>query len=274
MGLLPRRQAVLALRLALLLEVTTTLVRAWPAGGAAECPCVQPWADAAPAVREARFPSATGSVPGDYGASVCRAWDENVTALCGMPTPPEFCSSSWCYVNASDCYRPSDASHLAFEPAGFASSAPFTYSYETCGNLNAYSRARHYEVLQGKTLRVTGMPADQYYNYGQPGQPGWDGSHVALFRDIAREAGLSWNFVNNSDASTAWAAANKKGSAYWACVHEIALNNTDICVGAFFVIPARRAMAPFTVAIESRPYRLLVPKVAGESFRVILLKPL
>lgn len=40
------------------------------------------------------------------------------------------------------------------------------------------------------------------------------------------------------------------------------------------MIPARRAMAPFTVAIEARPYRLLVLKVAGESFWTILVKPL
>ena len=211
----PRRLAALVLLLGV---PPRAPVRAWPAGGAADCPCVQPWADPIPSVREAVFPSATVTVPGGYGASACRAWDENLTALCGGPAPPEFCSSRWCYVNASNCYRPRDASALTFEPA--SASSPLTYSYETCGNLNAYSRSRLYETLQGKTLRVTGMPPDQYYNYGQPGTSSWDGSHVALFNDLAREAGFSWDFVNNSDASTEWSNENKKGSTYWACVHE------------------------------------------------------
>ena len=189
--------------------------------------------------------------------------------------PPEFCSSSWCYVNSSNCARPHDAADMTFElTSGDDVYGPLMYSYETCGNLNMYSIRRHYHALSGLTLRVTDPGAYEYYNYGTPGTASWDGSLVALFKDIAQEAGFSWTFQNNSDASTAWAAENKKGSSYWACVHDIAINNTDICVGSFFVIPARRALAPFTVAMQTIPYKLLVKKVASESFWDILTKPL
>ena len=256
----------------LLLVSAPSLAAAWPAGGSPACRCIQPWSAPVPSQRTAIYKNGMQiGVRGDYGASTCHRWEQNVTDLCGGINPPGYCEAEWCYVNASTCARPHIFSSLTFKPAR-GSTEPLAYSYETCGNLNSYDHKRHYAALKGKTLRLT-YPGDyEYYTYTkQNGEK--DGSHVAFIRDIAKDAGFTWGWTNISDASKAWSAANYGGSSYWACVHDIAINETDMCIGAFYVLPARRSMISFTDPLESLGFKLLVYGAARESFWELITKP-
>ena len=57
-----------------------------------------------------------------------------------------------------------------------------------------------------------------------------DGSVVRLMKDIAAEADFTWEVHNVSEASK-----SRYSSSYDACVHEIALGHTDLCIGSFWM---------------------------------------
>ena len=176
--------------------------------GAPECRCVNPWAIAAPATiacdscgssegcqlltvqRELHhtwdgegIDASLGQVcvPLDYGASLCEAWDSDSARCSGEPRP-DWCSSRWCYVNASACERPNDVTEVLE-----ATQAGLAYSYETCGNLNSYSQERHFSALRGRTIRVS-YPGDSgsgYTLYTANGER--QGSMVDFVKELAME---------------------------------------------------------------------------------------
>jgi len=81
--------------------------------------------------------------PLQHGWGQCTPWDANVPGECVDPGggefesgQPDWCSATWCYVNASTCERSHQPSDLVYHdddaPSGLS------YSYETCGNLDTY----------------------------------------------------------------------------------------------------------------------------------------
>ena len=216
-----------------------------PSRGSPACECVDPWAGAAPQGLAGPCRNATlgtqhrGGImndvrlclPQNYGASYCRPWDEDVVNECvgadGTALdsgPPDWCGSSWCYVNASTCQRPHESTDMLWEegaPAGL------TFSYETCGNMDTYTNRKHYRSLRGKHLRVS-YPGDSSLGYDMytanascphtedvtcTGTK--DGSVVRFMRDLAREAQFTWQEKPVSRTSR-----ERFSSTYTACVHE------------------------------------------------------
>jgi hypothetical protein len=100
--------------------------------GSSDCPCIDPWATAAPgdartcrevAINRGRHlgsgNASTACVPLDYG-SRCAAWD-NASHASECQTPsgaipesgvPGWCGSRWCYVDPARCWRPTDPSDM------------------------------------------------------------------------------------------------------------------------------------------------------------------
>ena len=230
-------------------------------------------------------------VPLDYGAS-CRAWDnasfnrECQTASGAIPESgvPQWCSSRWCYVDAAACTRPTDPSDLVASegdvavtsctgtaddgsstcdldagtdstaecPAGCdTATADLVYSYETCGNLNSYTDDRHYAYLRGRHLRVS-YPGDSGSGYTVLTKANGDkaGSVVDFMQQIAREGDFTYERVEVGQDSK-----DLFSSSFTACVHAVAINQTDICVGNFWVRPAISHLIR-----RSRPH---VPSVCG-----------
>ena len=68
-------------------------------------------------------------MPLNYGVS-CAAHDVGTPPECDATDPPNWCSDSWCFVDVSNCDRPTHAS--AYFPGG-----PH-YSYATCGSSNRF----------------------------------------------------------------------------------------------------------------------------------------
>jgi hypothetical protein len=97
-------------------------------------------------------------------------------------------------------------------------------SYETCGNLDSYAAEKHYSSLRGRHIRVS-YPGDSSTGYtiltNDDGSR--DGSVVQFMRDIAADAGFTWEVHEVSPASRA-----RYSSSYSACTHEVALNRTDV----------------------------------------------
>jgi hypothetical protein len=205
-------------------------------------------------------------LPLEYGRSWCAPWDANVLGECvdqdgGILEGgrPDWCSAMWCYVNASSCQRAHHPSDFTFHdgdaPTGLA------YSYETCGNLDTYTAAAHYQTLRGKHLRVS-FPGDSDTGYtiytDQQGVK--QGSTVRLMQDIAADVGFTWETHVVSDASR-----SRFSSAFTACVHEVALGETDMCIGSFWMTSQRLLMASFTRALADNEFKLVVPAEAKDA---------
>jgi hypothetical protein len=216
-------------------------------GGSSACPCIDPWPTPAPVAgscrrlqinREHDFGVTNFSevcVPFDYGAAACRAWDNaswNSACLTAAGTvrdsgAPEWCTKEWCYVNASTCKRPMDPADV--DPS-LVAGLQLHYSYETCGNLNTYTDVRHYRYLRGRHIRVS-YPGDSGTGYTLKtlADGSKAGSMVEFMRAIAAEAQFTWEIVPLSDVSR-----SRYSSSFTACVHQVALNETDLCIANFW----------------------------------------
>ena len=64
-------------------------------------------------------------------------------------------------------------------------------------------------------------------------------------------------------------------SSFTACVHDVAINNTDMCLASFWVTPQRLLMTEFTVAISFDTFNLVVfvDEDKSTSFGEMLLLP-
>lgn len=106
------------------------------------------------------------------------------------------------------------------------------YSYEACGNLNTYAPARHYDRVRDRIFRVS-YPGDSSSGYTilTKDNGDKDGSMVKLMQEVADAGAFTLEIHTVSNASK-----SRYSSSYSACVHEVALNRTDICVGNFWCV--------------------------------------
>jgi hypothetical protein len=225
--------------------------------GNPHCPCDEQvpagWANGSCALARA-----DGScIPATYGTRGCRPYDAAEASECTSADAPAWCASSWCWVNSTACERPHEASALA---------AGRHFSYATCGFLDRYSDTRHAQQLASlPPLRVS-FPADSGNGYtvtsveDGEGVGGTDRGGAAVEFAAATFAahGIAWAEVPVSAASHAYSPL----STFTACVHAVALNDTDMCWGNFWPTEERRLLADFSSAIYSDVLRLVVPRQA------------
>lgn len=126
--------------------------------GHPSCPCIDPWAhglklngnapQAVVAGCEIKRSDSGACFPMSYGSTGCDSHSATADAECMVTTSeaPTWCSSRWCYVDATNCFRPSQSS-IYFADArlpasiltNWTGSNQLTFSYETCDNLDQYS---------------------------------------------------------------------------------------------------------------------------------------
>jgi len=118
---------------------------------------------------------------------------------------------------------------------------PLSYSYATCGNLNYYSRGDPELRNLGRKLRVSWATIDSSTGFtkvaaleGKDGIKDSSGKNTAQYGSIVHFMselmayyGIGWEFVEISAESLA--AHYGDTSAITACVHEVAINRTDMC---------------------------------------------
>eukprot|EP01043_Picozoa_sp_COSAG02_P070858 COSAG02_NODE_12716_length_1504_cov_5.242670_1_plen_449_part_10 len=157
-----------------------------------------------------------------------------------------------------------------------AARAGLAYSYETCGNLNSYSEQRHFSALTGQTIRVS-YPGDSgsgYTLYTENGEK--KGSMVDFVKKLALDHGFYTIDVDvTQDSKDAVQSAFDSGSSFSACVHAVAIGQTDMCIGNFWLTNDRMLMATsFTSPLYSDEFRLIVPvEAAKPSIWSRLLQP-
>ena len=247
-----------------------------------------------------------GCYPASYGARTCAAHDANLTtecvadgagASCQLLSGEEvdcsgstnaWCGARWCYVDPTACSLRNDQTgffpHTAYTDAQGVNRS-LHYSYETCGNLNSYDTSKFQKKLEaqdrlrisfpgasgsGYTIRRNGGYSGFSVNNGtrrEMSNSGRHGSVVDFFDTMMKDYGITrFEVVEVSAAS----AAKFPESSFSACVHEVALGTTDVCIGNFWPTLERRLMASFTTGIYQDNFHMITKKFIKEpgSFKI------
>ena len=71
--------------------------------GAAGCPCLSSSSTSLPNNNQVVLAGKTYDYPATYGLDTCKSHDEALAPYCSETPKPEWCSDSWCYVDAKNC---------------------------------------------------------------------------------------------------------------------------------------------------------------------------
>jgi hypothetical protein len=216
-------------------------------GSSADCPCLSPdlrtlgsW-DAA---RECAV-AADGSsacLPSWFGArGACGFYDDEVGA-CSSLLAPARCGSAWCWVDPARCQRPHAAS--AQLPGLYWSSATCGFADSSVESVFAAIAAR----LQRQGLRVSFPASPGGFMHrtvtDSSGRAVQSGAIPDFVLGVLERAGVAWRVVPLS------AAARAAWSNEWnACVYEVALNGTDLCLSDFWVTKDREVLTQFSSSV-------------------------
>ena len=99
-----------------------------------------------------------------------------------------------------------------------------------------------------------------------------DGSVVRFVTNLLESYGIQWVEVPITQASRAFSPS----SSFTACVHDVALNNTDICAGSVWPFEYRRRLAHFTSSLKSVPFFVIAKRKEGggkDSFSELIKRP-
>mmetsp|Transcript_24971 Transcript_24971/g.37357 ORF Transcript_24971/g.37357 Transcript_24971/m.37357 type:complete len:603 (+) Transcript_24971:222-2030(+) len=218
-------------------------------------------------------------VPVDYGLGRCEYWDDYADFTrreCQNKLSMEpWCGSAWCFVDENNCERP----NIKRDNNPINGTNVMT-SYETCGNVDTYSEGKVLETIQGAHLRIS-FPGDSSDGYTLLTDPNNSSKKMGSMRDLmlgsddGHTAGLAklhnftWEVKPISNNSL-----GRYSSSYTACVHEVALNETDMCIGAFWTTSERLLLTPFTTVIYSDSFYLVSFKDSQRDFLDTFLTPL
>ena len=223
--------------------------------GSSACPCVDPWTTRFGEGNGTLIPyAATGGVnescafrrhglclPSSYGTG-CLLHDESVQPECSVSHSnhgllKHWCYQKFCWVDPANCQRP----HAPSADYPNASALGLTYSYATCGNVDTYV-ATHPTIAelqrQRATLRVTFPTSESSSVYTLTTLPPQfpsilngtrrAGSVPEFLAETLDSLGIGWAEQPLSQSSVNFS----RSSSYTACVHEVAINATDLCFGA------------------------------------------
>ena len=267
--------------------------------GYPDCPCIDPYPVLGPGTNDTSCSgvsraSATGGAgtcyPREYGAKGCRRYDGASSDECQGRNPPGWCQDQWCFVSPWDCLKPKQPSiffgdnsvgneMLVAEAAARnctgAECNKLHYSYATCGNIDHFTlyfglKEKMDSFAARGTLRVTIPGDDPPYalTVGAnttdfvPGTSRRDGSIPRFIlgeSGVLNEFGFAWKETPISAASRAFSP----DSSYTACAHDVAINNTDICVGPFWTFEYRQRLADFTFSFEQQVIKVVAFQATG-----------
>ena len=266
--------------------VCSALAPLFPRGSPA-CPCINPWANKLSPFTEVSTAEGDQTClrtdwgacyPSSYGYGIlgeCKAWDSGlpatahesgIRAACDNSTlsQPQYCRTPWCWVDPANCDRPNSLSgvftNLTHTP---------TYSYHTCGYTNNYATDWRANALIDKTFRVS-FPGDDDSGYTiLTDSSGYkQGSYVEFMNRLAKEYGFRFVAQEVSSTSKAMFAS----SSFTACVHDVAINHTDLCIGNFWLTSERRGLTTMSAPISADDFYLVTHISDAESSTEFILR--
>jgi hypothetical protein len=226
--------------------------------GAFECPCSEEIPQVARSALELQ------GYPRGYGEGCNKHDDGNAQSGCGsgVADPPSYCSSPWCYVDAEKCLvnerkclesgavtgsnmSPYCRSREMSISALLNASQGIFYSYHTCGAIDRYtsitSGDKFARELKGSNIVIALTESKPWTFQGDvdpknPEWKGWTGVLVHLIDEMKKRADLNITVV---DYFASIQSQSMFSSDYTACVLDVAVGKTDLCLSDFWVTPQR-----------------------------------
>ena len=266
--------------------------------GYSDCPCIDPFPLIGPGsndsscsgVLRANPMSSSVCYPREYGARGCRRYDGASSDECQGNNPPGWCLDQWCFVSPWNCWKPNEPSaffsdmsvgnetlnaEAAARNCTGADCTTLAYSYATCGNIDHFTlyyglKTKMDNFAKRGTLRVS-IPGDDApyqttvdanatnFVAGTSRRDGSIPRFILGEAGVLHEFGFDWEETPISAASRAFSP----DSSYTACAHDIAINNTDICVGPFWTFEYRQRLTDFTFAFEQQRIKVVAFQVTG-----------
>ena len=229
-------------QVAIIILTVTPLIHA-VGNGESACPCVDPLTNATSCL-----PASNGyCYSADYGSS-CGDWDRLLGPVCEKDDPPAYCHSSFCFVDPNNCAR-------KYSKSDYFPNNNLFYSYATCGWLDSYNENHLAEsMVSARTTFRISYPSNAFsvwtLNTASNGQR--VGSFVDLVNTVLKDYGIEPSITPMSEESL-----GKFDESWSACVHDVALNRTDLCVGNFWATSERRLMSHFTAEIYQTSFYLV-----------------
>ena len=253
-----------------------------------DCPCIDPWEnytnpDGDDECLTNRDSNGIVQSPpcynrSTYGVDKCGLWDKGL-GPCSQAEPDTYCVSAFCYVDTNNCQRPYNIERgsLLARSLGYISGPTdhLAYSYETCGYLDRFSTNQQAaNELAGRTLRVSfPLPGSvgTFFSYYDEPDSEYRGAVHSFMNGVLDELGVELQVVNLSKQSL----ERFPTTSFTACVHDVALGNTDFCISDFWITPQRRLMTTFTEQFEEDLFYLYVPANGDDDipFSEILANP-
>jgi hypothetical protein len=209
--------------------------------GASGCPCISDALLHSPEATCLYNGTNTGIInakgdcfPSNYGIGSCIPWDENLPSCKSegvVGGESDYCDKPWCYIDVTNCDRPHQTGLY------FAASS---YSFATCGYKDTFAPEISREDifvqqhLNGKTLRVT-FPGDWLWSLWTEPNGDRGGLYPSIISKVFREYAVNWKVQPLSNSSKAFSP----DSTYHACVHDVAIGETDMCFGEFWPTVSR-----------------------------------
>ena len=208
-------------------------------------------------------------------ASSCQVWEAS-TPTC-LSSGSAWCERAWCYVDSNRC-------DVAFETGAYKyrgiapSPQALHFSYEACGYIDSYgvddATLRIREQMRNLTVRVTAPevanPTPMFWRVNatsgelDPRGELYEGALPPFLTFLEKNYGVNLKLQRLSPEAIARGSAT--GNTWWGCVHEVAVEATDMCLGDFWATPSRTTyMAPhgaFTAPFDKADYVLLTELVA------------
>jgi hypothetical protein len=135
--------------------------------------------------------------------------------------------------------------------------------------MNSYSIDRRVHILQNKTFRVA-FPGDDDsgYTLTTSEEGAKVGSYVSFVSRLADHYGFKMTVVPITRTSRELYPK----SSFTACVHDVAVNQSDFCIGNFWITPERQLLSSMSNVISSDMFYLVAYKAqlaeTGLSFYV------
>ena len=220
------------------------------------CPCIDPnnfssfWRDKGTTFANATCedphfgvvsPSNSSLCNVGYGALSCQAWDEDIQSKeieCSALNEdrPGYCSAKWCYVDPANCNAPHAVS-------SFYAAQGLHYSYEACGYLDEWCKARddcYFQEIKktlGNKIRVSFPSGDSDSGYTLVTNPvtgDRKGSVVELVHRMLNIPEHNISVAMDLRPVSLQSQERHPQSSFTACVQDIALGKTDLCIANFW----------------------------------------
>jgi hypothetical protein len=250
--------------------------------GSSACPCIYPWANLTNpfAVRGNKTCLETSfgaCYPTSYGSSTCNAHDTDLPREAfehdsgseydqchpDVLSQPEWCRTPFCWVDPNNCHREHSQSSYFVNRTDLVPS----YSYQTCGFTNTYSEDWRGLQLRGKRFRVA-FPGDDDSGYTLLTDEA--GNKRGSFVEFMNRLASTYKFVYVPQEISNVSRTKFPSSSFTACVHDVAINHTDLCIANFWLTAQRRALTTMTAPLSTDDMYLVTPE-AGDISRYALL---